>query len=173
VIRDVAILLVEDHVQAREATQQLLEGLGARVVPAVDGRDALDRLPEARPDLVLTDLAMPRIGGRELLDRLRADPVHRSLPVVAVSGWPASFEGNAPGFDAHLDKPFDLEALAAVLCRVICRNSLLFARQRRRLWDTAAEQRRRGRLLRQCSASALKLAAEARGKVRALFSRAA
>ena len=76
-IRDLSILLVEDHVQAREVTQLLLEGLGARVVAAVDGRDALDRLPEAHPDLVLTDLAMPRLGGRELLDRLRADPLGR------------------------------------------------------------------------------------------------
>jgi CheY-like chemotaxis protein len=173
VVRDLAILLVEDHVQAREATQQLLESLGARVVPAVDGRDALDRLPEARPDLVLTDLAMPRLGGRELLDRLRADPVHRSLPVVAVSGWPASFEGNPPGFNAHLDKPFDLETLAAVLCRVICRDSLLFARQRRRLLDAAEEQRRHGQRLRQCSASVVRFAAEARARGRALFSRAA
>jgi len=172
-IRDLTILLVEDHVQAREATQLLLESLGARVVAAEDGRDALDRLPEAHPDLVLTDLAMPRLSGRELLDRLRADPVHRGLPVVAVSGWPASYVADRPAFDAYLDKPFDLESLVAVLCRVICGHRLVFARQRRRLWNAAAQERQRGRRLRQCSANVLKQAAEARARGRALFSNAA
>jgi CheY-like chemotaxis protein len=173
VIRDLTILLVEDHVQAREATQSLLESLGARVVAAEDGRDALDRLAEVDPDLVMTDLAMPRLGGRELLGRLRADPLHRDKPVVAVSGWPASYEADRPAFDAYLDKPFDLESLAGVLCRVICRHSLLFARQRRRLWDAAAQQRRHGQRLRQCSASAVKLAAETRARGRALVTHAA
>jgi CheY-like chemotaxis protein len=173
VIRDLTILLVEDHVQAREATQSLLESLGARVVAVEDGRDALDRLAEVDPDLVLTDLAMPRLGGRELLGRLRADPLHRGLPVVAVSGWPASSESDRPAFDAYLDKPFALESLAAVLCRVICRHSLLFARQRRRLWDVAAEQRQRGQRLRQCSASVVKQAMETRAMARALVAHAA
>jgi CheY-like chemotaxis protein len=172
-IRDLSILLVEDHVQAREVTQLLLEGLGARVVAAVDGRDALDRLPEAHPDLVLTDLAMPRLGGRELLDRLRADPVHRGVPVVAVSGWPASFEADRSPFDAHLDKPYDLESLAAVLCRVICTHRRVFARQRRRLRDSAVQQRRHCQRLRQTSARAVKQAVAARARGRALFATAA
>jgi CheY-like chemotaxis protein len=162
-----------DHVQAREVTQLLLEGLGARVVAAVDGRDALDRLSEAHPDLVLTDLAMPRLGGRELLDRLRADPAHRSLPVVAVSGWPTSFAPERGAFDAHLDKPFDLESLAAVLCRVICAHRRVFARQRRRLRDSAVQQRRRCQGLRRTSAMALKQAAETRARGLALFAPAA
>jgi CheY-like chemotaxis protein len=172
-IRDLTILLVEDHPQAREATQQLLEGMGARVIAAEDGRDALDRLSDARPDLVLTDLAMPRLSGRQLLDHLRADPVHRELPVVAVSGWPASFDGTPPAFDAHLDKPFDVESLVAVLCRVICRRRLVFRRQRRRLRDAAAWERRRGQSLRQSSARVVKQAAATRARGRALLGYAA
>jgi CheY-like chemotaxis protein len=172
-IRDLTILVVEDHVEAREVLQQLLESLGARVVAAVDGRDALERLPEAHPDVVLTDLAMPRLGGRELLERLRADPVHGHLPVVAVSGWPASFGAGGPAFDGHLEKPFDLEALAAVLCRVICAHHRVFTRQRRRLRDAAVQHRRRCRSLRQNSATAVKQATEARARGRALLVTAA
>jgi CheY-like chemotaxis protein len=172
-IRDLNVLVVEDHPEAREATQLLLESLGARVAVAVDGRDALDRLPRVRPDVVLTDLAMPRLGGRELLERLRADPVHRGLPVVAVSGWPLSFEAGGPGFDAHLEKPFDLASLAAVLSRVICRHRSVFGRQRRRLRHLAAQQRLHSQRLRQSGVRAVRLALEARARARALFATAA
>jgi CheY-like chemotaxis protein len=172
-IRNLTVLLVEDHDQAREATQQLLESLGARVVVAVDGRDALDRLREAHPDLVLTDLAMPRLSGRELLERLRADPVQRSLPVIAVSGWPASFEGNRPAFDGHLDKPFDLESLVATLRRVICAHPAVFSRQIGRLCDAAAQQRQRGQRLRESSTHMVKRAAQARARARARLPSAA
>jgi CheY-like chemotaxis protein len=172
-LRDLSVLVVEDHVEAREVMQLLLQSLGARVVVAVDGRDALDRLPDIHPDLVLTDLAMPRLGGRELLDRLRADPAHQGVPVVAVSGWPASFQGRGPAFDGHLDKPFDLQSLSAVLCRVICRHLPVFRRQRRRLRASAAWQRQQCRALRHASAMALKHAAAARARGRALFAPAA
>ena len=173
-IRDLSILLVEDHVQAREVTQLLLEGLGARVVAAVDGRDALDRLPEAHPDLVLTDLAMPRLGGRELLDRLRADPAHRSLPVVAVSGWPGVVRAGArPPSTRTSTSRSTWKSLAAVLCRVICAHRGTFARQRLRLRDSAVQQRRHCQGLRRTSAMALKQAAETRARGRALFAPAA
>jgi CheY-like chemotaxis protein len=168
-LRELTILVVEDHAGARDVTQLLLESLGARVAVAVDGRDALDLLPHVRPDLVLTDLAMPRIGGRELLDRLRADPAHRSLPVVAVSGLPASFESDKAAFDGQLDKPFDVQSLAAVLCQVICRHRPMFLRQQRRLCHEASQQRRHSRELRQLGARAVKRAEEARARGRALL----
>jgi CheY-like chemotaxis protein len=140
---------------------------------AVDGRDALDRLHEATPDIVLTDLAMPRLGGRELLDRLRADPALQGVPVVAVSGWPASFEGRGPAFDGHLDKPFDLQSLSAVLRRVIRRHLPVFRRQHQRLRATAARQRQHCQTLRELSAMVVKEAAAARARGRALFATAA
>jgi hypothetical protein len=86
-----------------------------------------------------------------------------------VSGWRSSFEARSPSFDGYLEKPFDLRSLAAVLCRVICANHLIFARQRRRLCRWAAQQRAQSQRLRQCSASAVKRAAEVEAKGRALF----
>ena len=168
-LRELTILVVEDDVAARDVTQLLLEELGARVVVAVDGRDALDRLPHVRPDLVLTDLAMPRVGGRELLDRLRADPAHRSLPVVAVSGGARSSEARAPAFDGHLDKPYDLRSLSAVLGRVICCHRSVFSGQCRRLRRRAALQRTLSQQLRGRSAKALKRAAQVGVTGRALL----
>jgi CheY-like chemotaxis protein len=172
-LRELTILVVEDHAAARDVMHLLLESLGARVSVAVDGREALDLLPQVRPDLVLTDLAMPRIGGRELLDRLRADPAHRDLPVVAVSGWPSSFESDMGAFDGRLDKPFDVQALATVLCRVLSRHHSIFFRQRRRLCHKCAQQQLHSRELRQRGARAVKRAAEARARARALLAGAA
>jgi CheY-like chemotaxis protein len=173
VIRDLTILLVEDHVQAREAMQLLLESLGARVVAAEDGRDALDRLAVVYPDLVLTDLAMPSLGGRELLHRLRADPAYQSVPVVAVSGWPSAFgEGPSAAFDGHLEKPFSLRSLADMLCQVICGHPQVFHRQRRRLCSRAAREREHSRLLRENSARVMRQAAEARVRGHALLAAA-
>jgi CheY-like chemotaxis protein len=163
------ILVVEDDAAARDATQLLLEELGALVVVAVDGRDALDRLPRVDPDLVLTDLAMPRLSGGELLARLRADPAHRSLPVIAVSAGPRPSKANAPVFDGHLDKPYDLRSLAGVLCRVICCHRRVFSCQRRRLCHLAAQQRRDAQRLRERGSRALKLAAAAQARGRSLF----
>jgi CheY-like chemotaxis protein len=168
-IRELTILVVEDHAEVRQVTQLLLEDLGARVVVAVDGRDAFNRLPRVNPDLVLTDLVLPRLGGRDLLDRLRSDPVHRTLPVIAMSGWPSSFEAGAAAFDGYLDKPFDLRSLATVLSGAICAHHVVFDRQRRRLCRWAEQQRAQSQWLRQSATSVVKQAAEARAKGRALF----
>jgi CheY-like chemotaxis protein len=166
-LRELSILVVEDNAPTREATQLLLESLGANVVAVEDGHSALDHLSHVRPDLVLTDLGMPRIGGRGLLDRLRADPLHRSIPVVAVS---AAFETGGPTrFDGHLQKPYGLRDLAAVLREAIRRNKPAFARQCLRLRTVSTEERRRGGRLRERCARVLNRAAQVRASGQAFI----
>lgn len=85
-----------------------LESAGYEVVEAHHGAVALERARESRPDLVVTDLMMPVMGGRELIDRLRSDPETASIPIVILSANGRLRVGDA---DAVLPKPLDLDAL--------------------------------------------------------------
>jgi CheY-like chemotaxis protein len=85
-----------------------LERAGYEVVEAHHGGVALERVQESRPDLVVTDLMMPVMGGRELIDRLRSDPEMASIPILILS---ANGNLQAGAADAALGKPFEVAAL--------------------------------------------------------------
>lgn len=85
-----------------------LEGAGYDVVEAHHGAVALERAKDSQPDLVVTDLMMPVMGGRELIDRLRSDPQTTSIPILVLSANGSLRVGDA---DAALSKPFDPDAL--------------------------------------------------------------
>jgi signal transduction histidine kinase/CheY-like chemotaxis protein len=113
-----AILVVEDSVDTAEATRLLLQDMGARVVVAKNGLEALDVLAGDEPDAVVCDLRMPGLDGFEFLRRLRADRRLGRLPVVALSGFASAGDfqrTREAGFDGHVGKPFDATALAAAL----------------------------------------------------------
>jgi CheY-like chemotaxis protein len=82
----------------------------------VHGADALARVAEAAPDLVLADLMMPVLGGAELCRRLKADPATEAIPVVLMSAVRPGV-GVAAGQAAFLAKPFDLDAVEAIVAR--------------------------------------------------------
>ena len=79
------VLLVEDAPFLRYAFGRLLRMHGFDVREANDGREALDCVPDFRPNLVLTDLMMPIMDGIELIRRLHEDPETAKLPVVAIT----------------------------------------------------------------------------------------
>ena len=85
-----------------------LEDAGYDVVEAHHGAVALERAKDSRPDLIVTDLMMPVMGGRELIDRLRSDPETTSIPIVILSANGSLRIGDA---NAALSKPFDPDAL--------------------------------------------------------------
>lgn len=85
-----------------------LESAGYEVVEAHNGAAALERAKESRPDLVVTDLMMPVMNGRELIDRLRSDPETGSIPILILS---ANSSLRIGGADAALAKPFAPDAL--------------------------------------------------------------
>ncbi|MEM7021370.1 MAG: response regulator [Pseudomonadota bacterium] len=79
------ILIVEDDVDTRRWLAQALAAEGWKVTEADNGRVALQRLDEARPDLILLDLLMPEMDGFEFLTEMRSDPALRDLPVVVIT----------------------------------------------------------------------------------------
>ncbi len=80
------VLLVEDHVDTRLMYAEYLRP-DYETSEAGDGFAALESIQDVRPDVIVTDLALPRMDGFELIARLRADERLRSIPVIALSGY--------------------------------------------------------------------------------------
>ena len=106
------VLLAEDDAAVRTVLGRALELAGWRVVQAHDGVDALAVAP-ARIDLVVADLVMPRMGGRELVDRLRRGG--RRLPALLISGYGGTPFGPDERFLAKPFRPTELARQAQLL----------------------------------------------------------
>jgi CheY-like chemotaxis protein len=106
------VLVVDDDPDARRIFAGYLRAKGSVVFTAGDGRAAVEKSKTLGPDVVVMDLAMPRVDGFEAIRRLRASSWTRGLPVVAVSAVPLTQDlAIAAGCDAYLAKPVDPEAL--------------------------------------------------------------
>lgn len=84
----IRVLVVEDRAELLRLLQLSLGSAGMQVVAAVDGEDALEKLAEARPDVLLTDLMMPRVDGLQLVLRIRETPGYEDLPVLLLTALP-------------------------------------------------------------------------------------
>jgi PAS domain S-box-containing protein len=136
------VLLVDDNADMRDYVARLLS-TRFRVVTAADGAEALAVAERAVPDLVLSDVMMPRLDGFGLLKALRSDERTRDVPVLLVSaraGEEAWIEGIDAGADDYLVKPFSARELHARVA-----NNLAMARVRRQYLQVtrAGEARRR------------------------------
>ncbi|WAS88960.1 MULTISPECIES: hybrid sensor histidine kinase/response regulator [unclassified Corallococcus] len=131
------VLVVDDNADLRTYITGLLDA-SVTVETAEDGYAALQAIRAHPPDLVLSDVMMPRLGGFGLLRELRADPRLRAIPFVLLSaraGEEASVEGLEAGADDYLVKPFSARELAA---RV--RTQLEMARVRREVAELSARE---------------------------------
>jgi CheY-like chemotaxis protein len=114
------VLLVEDQPDVAQATVMGLELLGAEVVVAATGNEALRQAPLTRPTLVLLDIDLPDISGHEVGRRLRTMPELDSAVLVALTSWDTSElrqRSTDAGLAEHLVKPLDLDALDRLLQR--------------------------------------------------------
>jgi CheY-like chemotaxis protein len=111
------ILVVEDDLAIRDSLRELLEDEGYRVVDAVHGGEAIERLEAELPSLILLDLWMPVMTGGQLLERLRSDPRWSRIPVVLLSA--ASDISIAEGVVESLKKPVRLDVLLKTVARYL------------------------------------------------------
>jgi class 3 adenylate cyclase len=110
------ILAVDDVPDNLEIVRLRLESQGYRVATAADGVEALERMREFEPDLVLLDVMMPRLDGIEVVRTMRADPALCATPVILVTAKSDTrdvIEGLDAGADDYLTKPFEHAALLA------------------------------------------------------------
>ena len=107
------VLVVDDDPSTRFVLRMILETAGHVVTEAEHGAAALARFSPDPPDIVTTDLMMPVLGGKELIERLRSQPTTASIPIVVVSGSPADARAlHAAGLvEAFIIKPFDARDL--------------------------------------------------------------
>lgn len=117
------VLVVDDSITTRTLERSILETHGYRVILAVDGRDALDKMAVTRPDIVVSDVEMPLLDGFGLLAAIRSDDRLKSLPVILVSSrdTPADRErGLTLGGDAYIVKTrFDQDDLLRTIERLM------------------------------------------------------
>ena len=111
-------LVVDDSDAVRGLVVVNLELEGFEVRSAADGQRGVELALSWRPDVITLDVVMPRLGGFEALERLRADAATADIPVVMVTGRAQAADrlrGETLGADAYLTKPFEPAELVTVV----------------------------------------------------------
>jgi chemosensory pili system protein ChpA (sensor histidine kinase/response regulator) len=112
------ILVVDDSITVRRVTQRLLQREGYRVSLAADGLQALERLQQERPTVVLSDIEMPRMDGFDLVRNIRSDTRLSDLPVIMITSRIAEKHrehARELGVDHYLGKPYSEDELLALI----------------------------------------------------------
>jgi chemosensory pili system protein ChpA (sensor histidine kinase/response regulator) len=102
-------MVVDDSITMRSVSQRLLERRGLRVVTANDGVDALEKMEDEIPDIVLLDIEMPRMDGYEFAKNLRNNPDTRKVPIIMItsrSGEKHRARAIELGVNDYLGKPY-------------------------------------------------------------------
>lgn len=106
------ILVADDEIDIRTLLQKGLEEEGHKIILAVDGEDALQKITDEKPDLVILDIRMPKLNGIQALQKIREKPDTRKLPVMMLtvdSSDQDIYKGYMYGADVYLTKPFKLQ----------------------------------------------------------------
>jgi PAS domain S-box-containing protein len=112
------ILIVDDNRDGADSLGVMLRTMGNEISTAYDGQQALDKATEFRPDVVLLDIGLPKLNGYEVCRRIREQPGGTHMVLVAVTGWGQGDDkrrAQEAGFDRHMVKPVDPQALMKML----------------------------------------------------------
>jgi CheY-like chemotaxis protein len=114
------VLVVDDNRDVRDALRMMLESEGLSVETAADGEEALQRMRESPPAVVLLDLNMPHLDAYGFREQQRRDPELMKVPVLLYSGAADVEEAAAAlGIQAWFAKPFDLDRILTLLERYV------------------------------------------------------
>ena len=122
--RDYVVMVVDDSLTVRKVTQRLLEREGYQVMLAKDGVDALERLQETVPDLMLVDIEMPRMDGFDLTRNIRGNDSTHDVPIIMITSRTADKHRNYAldlGVNAYFGKPFQEDVLLAAISGLLKR----------------------------------------------------
>jgi DNA-binding response OmpR family regulator len=123
------ILAVDDELVTARLMQYHLERAGYQVTLAHDGEEALAKVGESRPDIIILDVMMPKLDGFEVLRRLKDDPQTEPIPVIMLTAKSESedaLQGYDSGAQWYLSKPFEPEVLLAYVRNVLGPFSTLY-----------------------------------------------
>jgi PAS domain S-box-containing protein len=115
------LLVVDDNVDTAESLGMLMEAEGHAVRTAYGGPSAVAAAADYRPDAVLLDIGLPDVDGFEVARRLRKDPMHHGMVLIALTGYGQETDrqrSREAGFDHHLVKPIDLAEVRGILATV-------------------------------------------------------
>jgi len=107
-------MVVDDSITVRRVTQRLLERNGYDVLLAKDGVDALRQLQDARPDVMLVDIEMPRMDGFDLTRNVRSSSETRGIPIIMITSRTAEKHRGVAfevGVNEYLGKPYQEDEL--------------------------------------------------------------
>ena len=116
------VMVVDDSQPIRKFVTFALRAQGCKVVTAVDGMDALEKLSRQKIDLIITDLNMPNLDGFELMRAVREDQVHKEVPIIILSSLKSKEDiemGRKLGAHAYLIKPFDQKRIQYEVAKIL------------------------------------------------------
>lgn len=118
------VLVVDDEFGVAEVLQSILEDEGYRVATAINGKQALARLSEFTPDLVMLDYMMPIMDGTQTLTAIRSNTTFAKVPIIMMSSLEeASVRETCTAYDSFLRKPFRAMAVLKVVAQLLEQSS--------------------------------------------------
>jgi CheY-like chemotaxis protein len=119
------VLIVDDELGIVEVLEFILGDAGFRVISALNGEDALARLKQDTPDLIVLDLMMPIMGGAEVLKAMRRDRTYSTIPVILTSALPEdTVRDQCDGaYTLFVRKPFKSQQILDAIARFLAPNS--------------------------------------------------
>jgi len=119
------IVIAEDNIELSQLIAARLRDEGYDVYQAEDGQKGLIKIQAEQPDLVILDLAMPRIPGSKMIRVLRDDPMFRRIPIIMLSAFvtPDMGESVEVPADYYMSKPFDEKRLIEKINELISRSN--------------------------------------------------
>jgi CheY-like chemotaxis protein len=118
-VMSVVALVVDDSMLIRHTICRFLEERGFAVESATNGQEALEALKRVRPDILITDIQMPRMSGTELITAVKSEPALAGIPIVIVAGKQSGFEHTEKRANYTIFKDIDIEDQLAKALQVL------------------------------------------------------